>query len=113
MRDRVIEIYQGLVAEYDDLKIKGKKSAYTATNGNMFSFVDPEGLFCIRLSRDDKAAFEAEHGTGDVIQYGAVMRGYVPVPVEMLEDAPAMASLFANSVINARALKPKPTTKKK
>ncbi len=113
MRDRVVEIYQRLVADYDDLRVKGKKTAYTAMNGNMFSFVDAEGLMCIRLGKKDKAAFEAEHGTGDVIQYGAVMRGYVPVPVAMLDDLAALRVVFALSVANARALKPKPTKKKK
>ena len=97
MRDRVVEIYRALVAEHDDLAVKGAKSAYTAMNGNMFSFVDGDGLLCIRLSNEDKAAFEAAHGTGDVIQHGAVMRGYVPVPEAMLEDMGDIAGSFCES----------------
>lgn len=113
MRDRVVEIFQALVAEHEGLAVKGKATVYTAMNGNMFSFIDPNGLLAIRLSKQDKAAFEAEHGTGDVIQYNSVMRGYVPVPEAMLEDGEAMRALFAKSVANARALPAKPTTKKK
>lgn len=113
MRERVVEIYRALVAGFDGVEVKGKVTAYTAINGNMFSFVAGEGVLCIRLGSDDKAAFEAEHGTGDVIQHGAVMKDYVPVPVAMLEDRAALCEVFAKSVANAHTLKPKPTTRKK
>lgn len=112
MRDRVVEIYRALVAEHEELAVKGAKLAYTAMNGNMFSFVDGDGLLCIRLSNEDKAAFEAAYGTGDVIQHGSVMRGYVPVPEVMLGDMAALREVFAQCVVNARSLKPKPTKKK-
>ena len=112
-REAVLVVYREIVAGTDGVEIKGKKTAYTAINGNMFSFVDAAGLMCIRLGKDDKAAFEAKHGTRDVIQYGAVMRGYVPVPVALLGDRAALRAVFALSVANARTLRPKPTTKKK
>jgi len=111
MRDKVLQVYQALVSDHDDIIIKGQKSAYTALNGNMFSFVDPEGLMCLRLSKEDKNTFERTHGTGEVVQYGAVMRGYVPVPELLLNDPVTMKDLFAKSVVNARTLKPKPTKK--
>ena len=113
MRDRVVEIYQSLVADYPDLTIKGAKSAYTAINGNMFSFVDADGLMCVRLSKEDKEAFENAHGTGDVVQHGAIMQGYVPVPEAMLVEIETLKAVFAKGVANARKLKPKPTKKKK
>lgn len=112
MRDATLEIYRELVADHDDLAVKGKKTAYTAMNGNMFSFLGPDGVLCLRLSRDDKAQYEAEHGTGDVIQYNAVMRGYVPVTAALLEDRAALAGWFARTVENARTLKPKPTKRR-
>lgn len=111
MRDQVIEIFKDLVSEYGDIQVKGKKTAYTAMNGNMFAFVDAKGVFCLRLGKEDKAAFEDQYQTGDVVQYGSVMRGYVPVPPVLLHDEAAMISLFAKSVANARSLKPKPTKK--
>ena len=113
MRDKVLEIHARLAEPHVGIEIKGKKTAYTAVNGNMFSFVDPEGRLCIRLSEPRKAAFNARHGTGDVIQYNAVMRGYVGVPVAMLGDEKALAALFAEAVEHARGLKPKPTRKQK
>lgn len=113
MIDSVIEIYKNLVSEHAGLAVKGKASAYTAINGNMFSFVDKTGVLCLRLSAADKAAFEAKYGTGDVIQYGAVMRGYVPVPGALLDDPGAMRTLFLQCYSNAKALKPKPSKRKK
>ena len=112
MRDETLKIYETVVSDFDDLKVKGKKSAYTAVNGNMFSFLDPNGLLCVRLSKDDKAAYEAAHGTGPVIQNGSVMNGYVPVIKELLEDEAALKALFVDSVRFARSLKPKPTKRK-
>ena len=63
------------------LKVKGKKTAYLAVNGNMFAFVDDGSALCLRLSEDAQGReFNATHGLDDVRQYGAVMRGYVRVP---------------------------------
>ena len=112
-RDEVLAIYSALVAPYDDLKIKGAKSDYTSMNGNMFSFLDAEGVLCFRLSEAGKVAFNLAHGTSDVVQYGAVMRGYVAVPETMFGDNAALQALFGEVVDHARMLKPKPTKKSK
>lgn len=113
MRERAVKIFEDMVAGFDGIEVKGKATRYTAMNGNMFSFVDGDGLLCIRLSTEDKAAYEAAHGTSDVLQYGSVMRGYVPVLESMLDDQAALRALFTKAVENAKSLKPKATTKKK
>ncbi len=113
MRDKVLAVYARLASPHDGIEIKGNKTAYTAVNGNMFSFVDPDGQLCVRLSEARKAAFNAQHGTGDVIQYGAVMRGYVTVTDSLLNDESALAALFTEAVDHARGLQPKPTKKSK
>ena len=106
------ETLEMLAAAHDGLTVKGKKSAYLAMNGNMFAFVDDGGGLCLRFSEADKKAYNDAHGTTDVIQYKAVMRGYVRVTDEILSDPGALANLFAKSVSFARTLKPKPTKKK-
>lgn len=106
------EVLEKLAEGYDDLTVKGRKSPYLAMNGNMFAFVDDTGALCLRLSEADKKAFNDAHGTGDVIQYNAVMRGYVRPPKSLIEDRDALNHLFARVVDHARALKPKPTKKK-
>ena len=44
------ETLEQLAEPYDDLTVKGKKTAYLALNGNMFAFVDNEGALCLRFS---------------------------------------------------------------
>lgn len=94
-------------------KIKGKANKYTCLNGNMFSFISKEGQLCLRLSKQDEIQFKAENDTTEVRQYGALMRGYVSVPSDRLDDPGFMANWAARCWDNAQALKPKPTSKRK
>ena len=109
MHDAVIERYRALVAGFEGIEVKGKKTGYTAINGNMFSFVDSDGGLSLRLPPDDKSAFEKTYDTGPVVQYGAVMKGYVPVPEGVLADDDTLKTLFSKSFAFAKSLKPKPT----
>ena len=106
------DVLERLAAEHEGLTVKGKKTAYLAMNGNMFAFVDDTGQLCFRFSEDDKKAYNAAHGTGDVIQYNAVMRGYVRVTDEIFEDGSKLSALFSDSVKFAKTLSPKPTKKR-
>lgn len=112
-RDHVIEIYDRLIATYPELKRKGKASAYTAMNGNMFSFVGPDGEMCLRMSKVDIVAFGEVHDASPVIRYNSVMNGYVAVSEGLLADEGELTGWFARSVRFAETLKAKPTKKKK
>lgn len=103
--------YEQIVSEHEGLKVKGAANKYTAVNGNMFSALGKDGVLTVRLSEADKAAYNTAHGTGDVISYGAVMRGYVYVTQEIWDDDEGLRALFAQSVAHAEGLKPKPTRK--
>ena len=111
-RDQVLEFYKSAVARYDELKVKGAKTAYTAIDGNMFSFVDDQARICLRFSETRKAELNAKYDTSDVIQYGAVMRGYVALLDEVAGDGDELERLFAESFEFAKTLKPKATKKK-
>ncbi len=102
-------IRERLAAVAPDLTVKGRKMPYLAVNGNMFAFVDPEAALCLRFAEKDRAALAADFGTGPVMQYGAVMRGYVAIPDAVLGDETRLAALFAQCLDHARGLKPKPT----
>jgi len=104
-----LAIYEAVVAAHLGLAPKGKKMPYTALNGNMFSFLDPDGRICVRLAKEDVAAFNAKYGTGPVVQYGAVMKEYVALPQAVIDDSEQRSALFAQSLAFARTLKPKPT----
>lgn len=112
-RDDVIAVYDRLIAVFPELKRKGKATAYTAMNGNMFSFVGPDAEMCLRLSKDDIVLFGETHDASPVIRYNSVMNGYVAVSEHLLQDEAALAKWFEKSVSFAQTLKPKPTKKKK
>ncbi|MEM1195887.1 MAG: TfoX/Sxy family protein [Pseudomonadota bacterium] len=103
--------YEEIVADYPDLTVKGKANKYTSMNGNMFSALQKDGALTVRLSEVAKKAYNDAHGTGDVISYGSVMRGYVYVTPEIWEDDAKLRDLFKQSVEHAKSLKPKPTKK--
>ena len=111
-RDAVLTVYDRLIAQHNGLARKGKANAYTAVNGNMFSFVGPDGEMCIRLSKDDIDAYGEHYANDPVIRYNSVMDGYVAVPEGLLKDEAVLAEWFAKSVTFANELKPKPTKKK-
>ena len=102
--------YENLVAKFG-VERKGAKNPYTSINGNMFSFLTPEGDLAVRLSDADRAAFTKKFGERPCIQYGAVMREYVQLPSEVFHNARSASSWFKKSVEYSRALKPKATKK--
>lgn len=108
-RDEKLAVYEALIATAPDLALKGKKTRYTSMNGNMFSFLSPEGQLAFRLSRDERTEFLVRFPEATVVQYGALMKDYVEVPEVVLEDEQALSELFERSVQNARSLRAKPT----
>lgn len=109
----ILDRYAELVAPHAGIEIKGKANRYTAINGNMFSFVGPDGELCFRVDPRERAEFGASFDAAPVIRYNAVMKDYVAVGSDLLADRAALAHWFGRSVTYARGLKPKPTRKKK
>ncbi len=107
-----LALYERVVAELDGVELKGAKSAYTSLNGHMFSFMTQEGALALRFSDEEQKALMATFKTGPVIQYGAVMRGYVEIPADVLEDTQSLLPIFIKSLAYVRSLKPKPTRRK-
>ena len=106
-------LYNQLVDLMPNIQRKGKANPYTSHNGHMFSFLDKEGNLGIRLGESDKKAFEEKYDSPPFIQYNSVMRGYVTVPQELLNDPKALLPYLKMSFEYIDSLKPKPTTKKK
>lgn len=107
--DSTFEIYGALISEFPEVQLKGKKIPYTSMNGNMFSFLSPEGLLCIRIGDKQSAIFNQTHGTGPVVQHGRVMKEYVQVPEHLLHSPGELRQLFGACLEYARTLKPKAT----
>ena len=107
-----LELYTDAVqASSIDSDVKGAKNPYTSRNGHMFSFLDQDGVMAIRLSDDLRDEFMAAYDSGPVIQYGSVMRGYVSVPSDLLEDTSEAAAWLGRSYEWIGTLPPNPTKK--
>ncbi len=109
----VLEAYRSVVeASQSGAEVKGAKNPYTSRNGHMFSFLDADGTMALRLSDELTDEFRSSYGSGDVIQYGATMRGYSSVPAELLADADTLTDWFDRSWEWVGTLPAKPTKKK-
>lgn len=111
-REAVLDCYKRAVAQHEDIKIKGAKTSYTAINGNMFSFIDDQARICLRFSESRKMELNIAYGSSDVLQYGAVMRGYVALSDDVIVDDTAFGKLFSESLEFAKTLKPKATKRR-
>ena len=99
-------------ASHGALEVKGAKNPYTSRNGHMFSFLDMGGTMALRLSDELTEEFRSSYESGDVIQYGATMRGDSSVPAELLADADTLTTWFDRSWEWIGTLPAKPTKKK-
>lgn len=99
-----LEAYRDLVDRHPEAEVSGAKNPYTSRNGWMTSFLDPDGLICLRLSPADR---ETVIGTGGaaVQQYGRNMPDFASVAPTATDGE--LDSLFALSWNHAGALGPK------
>lgn len=99
-----LEHYRDLVDRHPEADVLGAKNPYTSRNGWMTSFLDPDGLVCLRLSKDDRDAVIADGG-GEVQQYGSHMPDFASVPPDAIAER--LDALFALSWDHAGTLPPK------
>ncbi len=112
MSENQLELYRKIVAHFPEIDLKGKTMPYTSVNGHMFSFLSKEGDVCLRLSKKDQQEFVDKYQTKPVMQYGSVMKEYVKVPVDLLNDTTTLSSYFTKSFKYVSGLKPKAGSKK-
>jgi len=108
-----VEFYDKLIELHPEIDRKGKTMPYTSVNGHMFSFLDKEGEMGLRLSEPDRNEFLEKYTTKLSVQHGAIMKEYVVVPFELLEDTEKLLGYLQKSFNYVSTLKPKPTKKKK
>lgn len=107
-----LELYTALVdSSSTEAAVKGAKNPYTSRNGHMFSFLGPEGTMALRLSDEAGEEFQSQYESGPVMSYGSVMRGYVSVPDDLLENTGELQGWFEKSWDWIGTLEPKPTKK--
>ncbi|WP_394970435.1 hypothetical protein [uncultured Croceitalea sp.] len=80
-----LKIYDEIV-DKAELVRKGKTMFYTSDNGYMFSQLNKAGEIGIRLSKEDTIDFDSKYKAQAFKSYGAIMKDYVLIPQDLLED---------------------------
>ncbi len=104
-----LELYDRLIAMRPDLERKGATVPYTSVNGHMFSFLSASGSLALRLPSPDREAFIEKYKTSLVEAYGVILKEYVQVPDELLQNTVELKRHLDVSYSYVSGLKPKTT----
>jgi hypothetical protein len=108
-----LALYDHLVASTPGIERKGATMPYTSRNDDhMFSFLDPAGAMCLRLSADTREEFMALYSTSLAEQHGHTMPEYVVVPPSLLDGTDELRPWLTRSHNWIGTLKPKPTKRR-
>ena len=107
-----ITLYDQLIEKNPAIERKGKTTPYTSINGHMFSFLSKSGEMGLRLSNEDRSNFMQKYNAPLMEQHGRIMKEYVHVPNELMEQQ-ELAEYLDKSLAYVSSLKPKPSKKKK
>lgn len=110
--ERIAQFDQ-LIAVQPGVERKGAKVPYTSLNGNMSSYLGPDGSLALRLGPEDRRTFMERYGASLQEAYGIVQKEYVHVPDALLADPAELGPWFRASHAYVSGLKPKPTTRRK
>jgi len=107
-----IDLYDQLIATNPEIERKGVSSPYTSLNGHMFTYLSITGSMGLRLSKEDREAFLEKYNTTLYESHGAIMKEFVTVPDDLLENTEELKHYLDLSYAYTKSLKPKPTKKK-
>ncbi len=107
-----IDLYDQLIATNPEIKRKGKSMPYTSLNGHMFTYLSKSGSLGIRLPKEEREDFLEKFNTTLYESHGAIMKEYVTLPDELLQNTEELKEYLDLSYKYVKTLKPKPTIKK-
>lgn len=108
MWEERLALFDELIDKCPRFKRLGKTMPYTGANGYMFGLLNKAGEIGIRFSEEVKKKYMEEFKTTIYKSYGAVMKGYILIPDEMLEnDLDFVAKLLNESYDYVMSLPPK------
>lgn len=107
MWEERLKIYDELVAKCPRFERKGKTVPCTTANGYMFSTLNKAGELGIRFSKEVQEKYMKEWNSTLFKSYNSVMRGYVLIPDNMLEDLDTLANYLNESYDYVMSLEPK------
>jgi hypothetical protein len=108
-----LDLYEKLIDTNPGIERKGVTNPYTSHNGHMFSHLSKSGTLGLRLPKEERQAFLEKNNTTLYESHGAIMKEYVKVPDELLENTAELQPYLEISFEYIKTLKPKPTKKKK
>lgn len=106
-REEKVKIYDAIIEAHPESTRKGKNNPYTSMNGHMYSMVTKEGQVAIRMSKDVRAKYMEEVNPKEVVTYNTMMKEYIEISEELLQDQQAVLSLLDQSIEFIKTLKPK------
>ncbi|NNF33927.1 MAG: hypothetical protein HKN68_07450 [Saprospiraceae bacterium] len=106
-REEKVKLYDSILEVHPECIRKGKNNPYTSMNGHMFSMVTKEGQVAIRMSKDVRAKYMEEVNPEEVVTYNTMMKEYIEISDEMLNDQEAVLSLLDQSIEYIKTLRPK------
>jgi len=107
-----LETYDRLIDSNPDIERKGVTNPYTSVNGHMFTHLSKMGTMDLRLPKEDQEAFLEKYHTTLYESYGAIMKEYVAVPDDFLQNTAELRPYLDLSFAYTKSLKPKATKKK-
>jgi len=105
----VLVCYDKLIETLPGIERKGATMPYTSLNGHMFSLLDKDGTFALRLPEDVLEQFLKKYKTKLHETYGTVLKEYAVVPEKLFKNTKELAPYFKQSVDYIKTLKPKAT----
>lgn len=106
-----LEAFKKLIDTLPGIELKGASMPYTSVNGHMFSFLDKDGNFGLRLPATERNTFIDTYQTRLCEAHGTILKEYVFVPEDLFKKAEEIKAWFEKSFNYVRDLKPKPTKK--
>ncbi|MEZ4778619.1 MAG: hypothetical protein R2786_04480 [Flavobacteriaceae bacterium] len=110
--EKNLAIFDKLVAMNPKFERLGKTMPYCAANTHMFALLNKDGELGLRLSKESQETFKATFNTTIFKSYGAVMKDYVLVPNEMLNDLKLLSTYLNESYEYVMSLPASPRKKK-
>ena len=107
MWEKRLKIFDAIVAKCPDFERKGKNMIYTSANGHMFGLLNKAGEIGFRYSKEVQEKYIAAFSSDYYKSYGAIMKGYVLIPDNMLHDLDKLAEYLNESYAYVMSLDPK------
>ena len=102
-----LNFYRHLVAGNTFVEIKGATVPYTSCNGHMFSYLEKDGSFGLRLPPEVLEEFLKKYNTTLFKSYGIIKKEFALVPDELFKNKEELLPYFELSFVYVKSLKPK------